>query len=542
MQVKELMALTSFQGSKCIAGERGLDRAVEDISVMEVPDIEDYVSQDAFLVTTLYPLYANEEKMRSLIPKLNAVGLSGLAIKVNRYISEVPEYFVEQANTLDFPLLVLPNHSNLSTLINEFLKENNYQKSLELEYRNNIHNSLMECMLQGEEYTGLAETLGKLLYRNAVLYNKDMDKLGEYVLEDQAFYEDSQIVGAACRLFQYEQYDDYYKIPLKHGCAVLYRVQYGYEKIGYIVLFSSEDFGLSALEKIAVEQFAIVFRIIIQRQKAITELENRYIEGFTCDLLFGKITSDYNAASRASALGWKMTFPMSLLLIDMIDLPDRIKDKVVLIRSIRSRIHTEAMGLSEKWNCFFAGNDRYIVGFLDNGGYNQYQKIGQLIQDEFDQLGIRFYFMAVSRPAQSVQGITKCYEEAEKTLDIARLMDRREVLHFRDIGVYRIIHTAGSKGELKEFCLDTIGPLIDYDQKNNASLLQTLSTILEQSGNLKEASKKLFIHYNTVRYRFRLIEDILGKKLDTISDYHDLNLALKIYYSLHLNNKNQNIR
>ena len=60
-------------------------------------------------------------------------------------------------------------------------------------------------------------------------------------------------------------------------------------------------------------------------------------------------------------------------------------------------------------------------------------------------------------------------------------------------------------------------------------LMATLDVILACNGNLKEAAKKMFLHYNTVRYRQHLIEEQLGKSLSCLDDYQDLNLAMKIY-------------
>lgn len=77
--------------------------------------------------------------------------------------------------------------------------------------------------------------------------------------------------------------------------------------------------------------------------------------------------------------------------------------------------------------------------------------------------------------------------------------------------------------------MDTIGPLVEHDRRHNSDLVRTLETVIDHGGNLKAAAAALFIHYNTIRYRFRLIEKIFKKELSDPVTYQNISLALKVY-------------
>ena len=62
--VEDMLNLKSFQGAQIIAGKEYIVNEVLNICVMEVPDITDYVKRGDFLITTLYPLVNNEDKMK----------------------------------------------------------------------------------------------------------------------------------------------------------------------------------------------------------------------------------------------------------------------------------------------------------------------------------------------------------------------------------------------------------------------------------------------------------------------------------------------
>jgi PucR family transcriptional regulator, purine catabolism regulatory protein len=66
--------------SHIVAGETGIDKNIQFVNVMEVPDILEWVRPGELLVTTLYPLRDNIAAIEGLIPKLSERGLVGLAV------------------------------------------------------------------------------------------------------------------------------------------------------------------------------------------------------------------------------------------------------------------------------------------------------------------------------------------------------------------------------------------------------------------------------------------------------------------------------
>ena len=46
--------------------------------------------------------------------------------------------------------------------------------------------------------------------------------------------------------------------------------------------------------------------------------------------------------------------------------------------------------------------------------------------------------------------------------------------------------------------------------------------------NLKKASEQLYIHYNSMKYRYRRICEVLGKRLDDADEKLNIEIALKL--------------
>jgi len=82
--------------------------------------------------------------------------------------------------------------------------------------------------------------------------------------------------------------------------------------------------------------------------------------------------------------------------------------------------------------------------------------------------------------------------------------------------------------ELAAFARSTLAPLLDYDAKKNARLTETFCHALAL-GSTAEAARALFVHENTVRYRMRRAESLLGKSLSSPKERTAMTLAAFVW-------------
>ncbi|MEG2383701.1 MAG: PucR family transcriptional regulator ligand-binding domain-containing protein, partial [Oscillospiraceae bacterium] len=451
LTVNDVLGLSVFKGAVVVAGKKGLQRVVENMSVMEVPDIEDYIKKGDFLLTTLFPVYKEQNKLENLIIKLDMAGLSGIGIKLNRYVDELPDYFYAQAEELDFPIVILSADSNLSDLINIFLKDSLEKKNKELEYRNNIHNQLLEIILKGQEHRVLADRLSDTLGRSITLLNSDFELLAKSRAPSDTLPETTSLKEyiLACKE------NSFAAVNLGSHFGFIYLVHYGTERAGYILISDDTQFEMSPMDKIAVEQFSIVFRIIVQKQRTIVELEHQYVTEFTCDLLYGKIDSAPTAISRARAFRWNLAFPQSVCLID-VQSSHHASNRITLTEQIQNEMYGRYTD-SRRWNVFSANTGRYIVLFLDEVAAGDYKRVFEVLGKLFETLNIRHYHVSVSRPAGTLEELTRAYSDAQRTIEIALMVGEKKMLHFKETGVYRVIQSNENKEELWEYCNDCLG-------------------------------------------------------------------------------------
>jgi sugar diacid utilization regulator len=131
---------------------------------------------------------------------------------------------------------------------------------------------------------------------------------------------------------------------------------------------------------------------------------------------------------------------------------------------------------------------------------------------------------------KGLKGFHKSFQQAWDAAEAAQrdLTFGKNIVYFQELGVFQLLLNQAGKERAADFTRITIQKLIQYDCKKGTDYLDTLEVIL-QSANLKEAAETLFLHHNTVIFRKRRIEEILGQSITDFEAKLSLALAIKFY-------------
>jgi purine catabolism regulator len=102
------------------------------------------------------------------------------------------------------------------------------------------------------------------------------------------------------------------------------------------------------------------------------------------------------------------------------------------------------------------------------------------------------------------------------------------VVSFADLGLHRLLYSMAQHPEVHEFYRDSIGALMDYDEKGGGDLLRTLDAFFRCHGSPTETAQRLKLHRNTVLYRLRRIEEVGRLRLSDPDTRLNLQLCLRI--------------
>jgi len=558
LTLREAMDLVEpLKRAKIVAGARGLDRIIQSVNVMEVPDILEWVHPGELLVTTMYPLRDDAAAIDTLVQRLAEKGLAGLAVTPSGYMAGFPSGMLEAADALGFPLIELPEKVSFIDIIQPLTSEILKLQANELMESEEIHRQFIDLVLSGGTYRDIAQGIAQRVNRPVTIVDRFRRVLGEGLvmghppvhkpfLRDEAGgdrylndrYQPSAVTPIEGSEATYRTVDGPAG-PVEHlVCPVLV----GPMALGEIIVWGRLQEPPKSIDLIAIEHGTTVAALKMMEMRSIAEAEERFRNDILAGLLSSVAAERERATQMSSDLGSRLVPPYAVVLVAP-DFPGGTT--LTQVQSLEKRNIDMSLHLSERYlrairpdiSCWYQGPRLVVfVPFpqmklpanrcdLVQG----LQVICNRIRAENDPYTIS---MGISPGMSELDDFRLAYECARQSLQIGSPLQGKEtcrVTDYEDLGLFRIISMAESPTSLERFCLDAIGPLLAYDQENDTNLAPTLRTYLEQNQNSARTAKLLYIHYNTLRYRLDRAREILGDFLENPRQRLEIELALHLY-------------
>lgn len=121
------------------------------------------------------------------------------------------------------------------------------------------------------------------------------------------------------------------------------------------------------------------------------------------------------------------------------------------------------------------------------------------------------------------------FAQAEQTVEICqRGGPSGGAVFFADLGVYRLLAQPAGIADLDRYVESVLGPLLRYDEANEASWLEFLADLAAANFGASAAAARTGLHLNTVKYRLGRIQSLLGRDFAAAGDRFEVQLALRI--------------
>lgn len=126
-----------------------------------------------------------------------------------------------------------------------------------------------------------------------------------------------------------------------------------------------------------------------------------------------------------------------------------------------------------------------------------------------------------------IPAIKQSYELAKQAVTVGRKMDpERYVYHYKEVE-FEILLSEMGQLPLAGSAFEFYEQLLEHDE--TGELQETLHVYIQEKGELNKTASKLFVHRNTLRYRFEKIQKITGKDPHNIKDLLQLYTALIVH-------------
>ncbi|RMC96924.1 PucR family transcriptional regulator [Clostridium autoethanogenum] len=545
ISLEKLLEIDILKDARILAGAKGMTNRITKVNVMEVPDIIEWVGEGEFLITTAYPIKDNIKVLLELIPKLNEKGVSGLGIKLGRYINILPQDIIKIADDLGFPIIKIPFSVSHTDVISAVLTEVVNDQMNSFFKIDHFNKEVMNMMANG----GSLKEITKKLYDNIgnslaiyesmndryeIMCDQELDKkiLDKLINENtnQKYIERGNNTDCT-----YKSCTDNIKgrnikrvtIPI-----IIERVEYG---CIFIWLDKKE---LTPVDNMLIDSYVHIIALDFVKKISLYKMEGHYKLEFFDDLLCDDVERQERAIERSKTFNFHKELKHTVIIIrvkglytetslDKVNYSQGIIRNLLFITARVSKIYNEKIVCVEK-------SDRIIILF----GSEKEKNIKlikkdiidfseKLLKEALKKFKINQITIGVGRSYEDIVHLWESYEQAKLIVENLSKINTGNIINYDDLGIYRLLSFNGLRGELKNFCMDTVKPLVEYDKVNNSELVKTLEAYFECNGNMKKISQKMYMHYNTIIYRLQKIQDITGIDLDNCESRLNLEVGLK---------------
>ena len=162
----------------------------------------------------------------------------------------------------------------------------------------------------------------------------------------------------------------------------------------------------------------------------------------------------------------------------------------------------------------------------DGETYKELEQTAYVVLDTLNAEAMSKVHIAYGTIVNSIKEVSRSYKEAKMALDVGKIFySDRNVVAYSNLGIGRLIYQLPlplCKMFIKEIFSNKSPD--EFDEET----LSTINKFFENSLNVSETSRQLFIHRNTLVYRLDKIQKMTGLDLRVFEDAITFKIALMV--------------
>lgn len=528
LTIREVLALPELKECKLLSNKVSCSQQVESVTVMDSPDILDWVAKNEILLSNGTNLQDfTEDQWRDFFDGLVGKKASALFIKLHYHVQSIPDSVIEHTEDIDFPVVVVPNSYSwvqLSRPIQQVMIERQFyfiNESL------NLRNLLNHTMARGGTVQDVCVAASKDMGCEIAVFNSDdWSQVGatENPIWDtltRPLYARRGTKGGGARFRPLSP--DEFTLEVEQGEVLFQRLA---DRAGkYYAAYWSERPrpNTKELDAFKAEQINSALLLCLCKDEDINRIEQHYYMDFLNELVEGSLTDKKEIRTRTKRMGRKIhdIYQLAVFSVDPAIHQDLLANMVARFKMSNDRVVRDIM---------YCLKDTHLVLFCPFFEKEERSIIEEACATAQDCLGMEGAWFGVSQP-YSIDKLATAYREACFAQSM-HAITVRQVVFYADLGLLRLLERNSTQADtqfIKDFYQEVMGNLVSYDRENHANLVETLRMYLMNNESVGAAAKALFVHENTLRMRIKRIEELTDRSMHSMLDTVELSLGIVIH-------------
>lgn len=544
--VRRLLESEQFPKMKLLCGEKGLDLEVKGIRIIEIEDMERYLTGGEILITSFQVyLSCSDREVEQHFEDLVKSDISGFIVKKRKEYDPTGRrlsLLEKHCKKYEIPLVEIPEDLHYWGIIRYVIIQVFDRATARLKYFKIIHDNFNTFILRNNGSSNTASDIIKFLSimieNPVVLYygnlncmvstNSDNSKL---ILSDEIQPYKPNIITK----FQY--------MKQMKGSCVQYVVKFAIlSEVEIYITITEENRELTELDYMTIENAIINLQYGFLSEFAQNEMKKKYQRDIIHNILNGLLSSK-EMTEAAAQLGIKESDTYRV--VDFHTIKKNVQRKYT-----KEQLHEVGVIVGE---LMYLLPDALIYRNMDqivmiqqvdpNQTELEYQKEMEEVEDVI-QRSILYrkkdtdFQIGIGKSVEGYQQLKESYHEASraiKYIDIIRQVTgdkNKSVVHYSNLGFFQIFGEIDDVTELERYIPETLKKLYLYDDEHKRELITTLQMYLRNKQSIRKTADAMFVHYRTISYRLEKIKQISGINFDDTNEVLAVSNGLIIYKML----------
>lgn len=544
--VRKLLESEQFPKMKLLCGEKGLDLEVKGIRIIEIEDMERYLTGGEILITSFQVyLSCSDREVEQHFEDLVKSDISGFIVKKRKEYDPTGRrlsLLEKHCKKYEIPLVEISEDSYYWGIIRYVIMQVFDKDTARLKYFKITHDNFNTFILNNNGSCNTASDIIKFLSvmieNPVVLYygnlncmvstNSDNSKL---ILSDEIQPYKPNIITK----FQY--------MKQMKGSCVQYIVKFAIlSEVDIYITITEENRELTELDYMAIENAIINLQYGFLSEFAQDEVKKKYQRDLIHNILNGLLSSK-EMTEAAAQLGMKESDTYRV--VDFHTITKNVQRKYT-----KEQLHEvgviegELMHLLPDALIYRNMDQIVMIQQVDSNQTElEYQKEMEEIE-EVIQRSILYrkkdtdFQIGIGKSVEGYQRLKESYYEASqaiKYIEIIRLVTgdkNKSVVHYSNLGFFQIFGKVDDMTELERCIPETLKKLYLYEDEHKGELITTLQMYLRNNQSIKKTAGAMFVHYRTISYRLEKIKQISGINFDNANEVLAVSNGLIIYKML----------
>ena len=544
--VRKLLESEQFPKMKLLCGEKGLDLEVKGIRIIEIEDMERYLTGGEILITSFQVyLSCNDREVEQHFEDLVKSDISGFIVKKRKEYDPTGRrlsLLEKHCKKYEIPLVEISEDLHYWGIIRYVIMQVFDKATARLKYFKITHDNFNAFILNNNGSCNTASDIIKFLSvmieNPVVLYygnlncmvstNSDNSKL---ILSDEIQPYKPNIITK----FQY--------MKQMKGSCVQYVVKFAIlNEMEIYITITEENRELTELDYMAIENAIINLQYGFLSEFAQDEVKKKYQRDIVHNILNGLLSSK-EMTEAAAQLGMKESDTYRV--VDFHTIKKNVQRKYTKEQLQEVGVIVgELMYLLPDALIYRNMDQIVMIQQVDSKQTElEYQKEMEEIE-EVIQRSILYrkkdtdFQIGIGKSVEGYQRLKESYYEASqaiKYIDIIRLVTgdkNKSVVHYSNLGFFQIFGEIDDVTELERYIPETLKKLYLYDDEHKGELITTLQMYLKNNQSIKKTADEMFVHYRTISYRLEKIKQISGINFDNANEVLAVSNGLIIYKML----------